>query len=211
MHDLSLLPSQFKIFISSRPEPLLQNMFNSVPPQFVHRHDQSDGADGTIEADIRAFICSRMTEITTYFDLGKSWPRESTLDLLAQKAAGSFIWASTAMKVIEDSNISHPETQLKFVLYGGCTPEVTLGTSWLDLNQLYLQVLRQACPKDRIPAYTFKVAGKVIGATVVMRNPLSAAALGSLLGSSISSGQDEGDADTKAVILRTARKLQAVL
>jgi hypothetical protein len=199
--DIHQLPSLFKIFVSSRPQPEMEVAFKSLG-QMIRSHTLSTSGD-SVEQDIFIFIAERLGHIAKTFELGDDWPGKSLCEVLARKSSGLFIWAATAAKFIEDKTVCDPESQLAFLLESSTPP--LPATPWSPLDSLYLQVLEQAFPKQT-PNARIALFQQIVGTIVTLKNPLSAAAIGSLLGI-VAKGNMTG----AKIVKRTLRDLQSVL
>jgi hypothetical protein len=88
------------------------------------------------------------------------WPSDSELDVLVQKASGSFIFASTLINFIEESCLPHKELSLVLESHTG-------------LDVLYTQVL-STVPRGG-------TSDRVVGTIMLLKSPLSITSLGYLL------------------------------
>jgi len=160
---LGELPSNFRILITSRPEPDLENAFSESP--FVRRMSMDEsrftvGLDGDILVYVRTKL-SRVKGVT-----------EDDLEKLAKKAEGNFQWASVAC-----SHISKPPSGLdsRRCIQRVLQPTiVSTATALNPLDELYTAILKRFNMKDRDVRDTFKsVMGQILGAF----EPLSVDAL----------------------------------
>ena len=173
-----------KFFITGRPEPRIHSGFRLEPLQRItevlklHEVDQY-----SVDSDIRLFLETRLTEIAKVrsdctFEEG--WPKAPAIDILCKKAAGFFIYASTAVKFVASKN-RLPTKRLDLII---SSPKSTADEG-KGIDPLYTQVLEQAVDdvnaddgdKDEIYS-NFKT---VVGAVLLVFNPLSVGALSDLL------------------------------
>jgi hypothetical protein len=165
--------------------------------QFLLSHDKD------VDNDIHAFITSCLSSIAADFELDQDWPGESNRRVLVQKSNGLFIWASTAVKFIAERDVGHPKRQLRRLL-DATVPPGSDSSPWVDLDSLYLQVIKQAFTQKAKPE-GFSIFRTVIGAVITIHDPLTATALCSLL------GLDSAPDDLGHTVKLTVRRLQAVL
>ncbi|KZP30581.1 hypothetical protein FIBSPDRAFT_777346, partial [Athelia psychrophila] len=96
--DLSKLPCQYRFLITSRPDPDIERALASC--KHVHAVDLGKASD----ADMLMYIRHEMKvtyESRCFSDeLPLDWPGELVIQQLVAYAAGLFIWASTAMRLL---------------------------------------------------------------------------------------------------------------
>jgi hypothetical protein len=177
---LDLHPS-VKFVITSRPDRDLEASFESMAAA-VRSYDLSNHREDFVTRDIEEFITTRMADIARSHRLGPrghDWPGQLRRDALVQRAAGLFLWASTACDFIEDSESDSPEVQLSLILGNVISPS-SAASPWTALDSLYLQVLEQAVTAKASDSRLNQVR-EILGAIVTVRDPLSAPSLGTLL------------------------------
>jgi len=173
-----------KFFITGRPEPRIRSGFRlpSLRPitEVFRLHDVERSS---VDSDIKLFFRTQLTDIAknrSDCDFTQDWPSPSDIEILCQKSAGFFIYASTVVKIV---SIKHqiPTKQLERII---SLPQNTSyeGRSGIDL--LYTQVLEEAVGdelgEDNEEIHeNFKA---VVGAVLLVLNPLSVKALSDLLG-----------------------------
>jgi len=172
-----------KFFITGRPEPRIRSGFRLklLRPitEVLRLHDVKRSS---VDSDIKLFYRVRLTEIAktrSDCDFAQEWPNPSDINILCEKAAGLFIYASTVVKFVEFKNRT-PTEQLDRII---SLPQSTVyeGRSGIDL--LYTQVLEQGV--DGMDADTKEISSRfksVVGAVLLVLNPLSVRALSDLLG-----------------------------
>ena len=128
---------QLRILITSRVEEhIRETLETSASRSVVHRLSLGDF---NARADIRAFFQSRLSTIyekrrRVMEDLSPQWPSQSDLDFLVKKSDGSFLWATTLIKLVDGQGF--PEDNLRKAF-----------TAKEGLDGLYAQVLTDA-PRD---------------------------------------------------------------
>jgi len=136
-----------------------------------------------VDSDIELFFHTQFASLAknrSDCDLTENWPSSSDIQILCRKAAGFFIYASTVIKFVMLSENCPPAEQLNRIT---SLPQSTFyeGRSGIDI--LYTQVLKQAVSiidmGDEGPHSHFRT---VVGAVLLVFNPLSVETLSDLLG-----------------------------
>ena len=173
-----------KFFITGRPEPQIRSGFRltSLKPitEVLRLHDVERSS---VDSDIKLFFRTKLAEVAkgrSDCDFDQDWPNPLDIDFLCRKAAGFFIYAATVVKFVA-SKSRIPTEQLDLVI---SLPQNTTREG-KGIDTLYTQVLDQAVDdvgasdEDREKIHSrFKV---IVGAIVLVLNPLSARALSDLL------------------------------
>jgi len=171
-----------KFFITGRPEPRIRSGFRleSLLPitEVLKLHEVKPEA---INNDIMLFFQAQLTELAkkrSDCDFLGDWPSPSDLKILCEKAAGFFIYASTVIKSLASKNHTLTE-QLNWII---SLPQSTSHEGRSGLNSLYIQVLEQALDDEDLEDEELHSRFKtIVGAVVLVFNPLSAKALSDLL------------------------------
>ena len=173
---------QVRFLITGRPEYQISSGFRLKPlrpiTDILKLHDVKPSL---VDGDIRLFFKAQLTNIAETWndcDLPKDWPSSNDIDVLCKKAAGLFIYASTVVKFI----ISKYHTLSERLALITSLPESTTheGKSGIDL--LYTQVLEQAfCNVGSDGQELYSRFRSVVGAVVLVFNPLSIKVLSTLL------------------------------
>ena len=196
-----------KFFITGRPEPRIRSGFRlaALRPitEIFKLHDVKRQL---VDADIKLFFRARLTEIAKNLsntDVAEDWPRSSDVDILCEKAAGLFIYASTAMK-FTTSLYHNPRKRLAILI---SLPQNTAREGRSGIDSLYTEVLRQAYhnldsdnedPDNQEIFHHFRF---VVGVVVLAFNPLSMKSMSCLL----------HDVDTPSDISITLKPLHSLL
>ena len=142
------------LFISSRPESIIQNGFSHPRlSAFVNRTCLEPS-----RKDVRQFLNDEFEEINRCYSGLKSedggrWPNGSDLDILEDKSSGYFVLVATAVRHIKPSGSSRgrtPDERLREVLEA-LRPDV-----FAPLDALYLYILGQNAPEDPIKLAEWK-------------------------------------------------------
>ena len=175
-----------KFFITGRPEPRIRSGFRlkTLAPitDVLKLHEVKPEV---VDSDIELFLGTQLTSLVENRsdpDLTEDWPNPSDIKVLCEKAAGFFIYASTAVKFIA-SEAGLPSERLSLIT---SLPESTIEEGRSGIDQLYTQILQQAFsgihPSNSQQYLQFKA---VVGAVVLLFNPLSTKDLSDLLGCSL--------------------------
>jgi len=148
-----------------------------------------------VDRDILIFFKHRLSEIRKAFDdLGDEWPGEQTINLLVSRAHGLFIYASTVCSFIEEGGENWPPHELLRLALGDNSssksqqPSRGMATTHKppteELDQIYHQILNHSfktVKDDRDKPQLFQIFRQVVGAIVILFEPLSTTALAKLL------------------------------
>ena len=172
-----------KFFITGRPEPRIRSGFRlkSLRPitEVLKLHEVNRTL---VDSDIKLLFrtqLARIAETRSDCNFTEDWPNPSDLNILCEKAAGFFIYASTVVTFV-GSKYHTPTTQLDQII---SLPQHTIheGRSGIDL--LYTQVLEQVI--DDMGTDVEEICSHVravVGAVLLVFNSLSMEALSDLLG-----------------------------
>ena len=173
-----------KFFITGRPEPRLHSGFHLVALQPITEvFKLHDVERSSVDADIRLFFSTCLANIAKHRGLGDEWPSSSDINILCQKAAGLFIYASTVVKFISHQ-CYRPKKRLTLLV---SLPQNTVREGGSGIDTLYTEVLTQAFydvdldslePDDQ---EVFCHLRSVVGAILLVFNPLSTKSLSDLL------------------------------
>ena len=172
-----------KFFITGRPESQICSGFHlpSLKPITkvlkLHEVDRS-----LVDDDIRLFFRTKLANVPrerSDYDLADDWPSLSEVDVLCEKAGGFFIYASTVIKFIMSKN-HIPTEQLTRII---SLPQSTYYEGRSEIDRLYTQVLEQVVYDMGVDEKELHSRFKtVVGAVLLVFNPLSVRALSDLLG-----------------------------
>ena len=173
---------QVKFFITGRPEPRIRSGFRlkSLQPitEVLKLHDVERSL---VDSDIKLFFRTGLTNIAetrSDCDLMEDWPSSHELDILCEKAAGLFIYASTVIKFVASRHHT-PTTRLALIT---SLPHSTTHEGKSGIDQLYTQVLEQAFHDvDAHEQELYSCFRTVVGTALLVFNPLPMEALSTLL------------------------------
>ena len=174
-----------KFFITGRPEPRIRSGFRleSLQPH-TNVFRLHDVKRSSVDSDIRLFFTMQLAAIAknrSDYDLLEGWPSSTDLDTLCAKAAGFFIYASTVVKYVASKDHQPTERLIDIV----SLPQSTIEEGRSGIDQLYTEVLQQAFFNIRADDGKFYSRFRsVVGAVLLVSNPLPVTALSNLLGTS---------------------------
>ena len=188
-----------KFFITGRPEPRIRSGFRL---ELLRPHTDvlrlHDVKPDLVNNDIKLFLKTRLTDIIknrSDYDLMEDWPSPRDINILCKKAAGFFIFASTAVKFVASQH--HPPDERLALITSPAHETAHEGRTGIDL--LYTQVLEQAfCDIDQ---EFYSHLKSVVGAILLVSQPLSVKTLSDLL----------GNCGTPSRIYSTLRPLHSLL
>ena len=170
-----------KFFITGRPEAQIRSGFclpSLLPTTKEFRLHEVEHS--LVDNDIKLFFRIKLADLVwnqSDFNLTEGWPSSFDIDILCEKAAGSFIYASTAIKFITSKK--HPERRLAELI---SLPHSSFkeGRSGIDL--LYVQILGQVVNNvDGDGDEFYSCFRTVVGTVLLVFSPLSVKALSTLL------------------------------
>ena len=175
---------QVKFFITGRPEPRIRTGFRleSLQP-ITEMFKLHDVERSLVDSDIKLFFRTQLANIAktrSDCDLTVNWPTPSDVNTLCEKAAGLFIYASTAVKFVASTYYPPPKERLSLII---SLPQSTVHEGKLGIDLLYTQILEQAFPNaDLDQEGLYSNFRSVVGMVLLVLNPLSIKAFSTLLG-----------------------------
>lgn len=164
-----------KVFISSRTEDDISSPFSRTLSDKRVKHIHLDTSTQSSIDDVGAFLKRRLFQIVQDNNLDWDvWPGDKHLKVLITRASGLFIWAVTAVRFIQQQIDALGAECLNDVLDLLNTEVMT------DVTTLYNIILQLTYPASS-SEWEFQKFRRIVGAIVVLREPLSLADLGSLL------------------------------
>jgi hypothetical protein len=182
IRSLAKIPFPVKIFVTSRPERSIRMMMNapemSGPTNVLVLH----AVDASIvEADIGLYLTSEFERIARREHMplhDQAWPAQKEIDALVALATPLFVFASTAIKFI-DNGVSSPRHQLGLILRSDTAGRQA--APFRNLDRLYMNVLLAiiaAAEEVDVICGRFR---RVMGAILSLLEPASIALLTNLL------------------------------
>ncbi|KAF8509985.1 WD40-repeat-containing domain protein [Hysterangium stoloniferum] len=161
--NIKRIPKNFRILITSRPEPDISKTFQKLQDMHVLYKAMSAIDDNSTNNDISLFISNELKDLDE--ELSIRWPNREWHQLLVSKAGGLFQWAYVACHATKDVKTAlTPVRKLQKFLNSGN-----------QLDGLYESILEQVSPtsdQDSMDVYF-----TVMGAILLAKEPLSISAL----------------------------------
>jgi hypothetical protein len=161
------------VLVTSRPEEDVRRTFRSLQECSnvldLHLVDRS-----LVDCDIRRFLNFRLTQMAkkrSFGDLLVGWPPAESIETLVQKAAGSFIFASTICGVIDEGDL---EEKLEQVAKLPTDDEGRFG-----IDGIYHQIVETAL-KNMSDGDVLKCRS-ILGTIILLQRPLSMTHISQLL------------------------------
>jgi len=170
----SELASFLKVIIFSRPEVDIHSAFESHSSVYAYHLNINSEANRN---DILVYLQQRLagiSEANKDYLKDAEWPGTQRTSLLADQAAGLFVWASTACLYIEAYG---PDDRLDELLHQ--KPVATASKPFADLDKLYKFAI-QAVGKWDIPSFAAECRN-VLGIILCSRLPLTCLAMDHIL------------------------------
>jgi hypothetical protein len=150
----------FRFLFASRPEPHIQQMFESPPIR--GKTYRLALRDFNARDDVREFLRSYLSQIREakedlMRDVPRPWPSQRDLEVLVNQSEGLFIYVSTLVKFVADRN-GLPQQKLQVAM-----------RAHTGVDPLYNQVLSEARQYDHFE--------RVVGAIMFLRPILTVHAL----------------------------------
>ncbi|KAG8946138.1 hypothetical protein FRC03_001473 [Tulasnella sp. 419] len=172
------LPFRTRLFITSRPDVHIRSRFNDPALKSVSEASILHDIDiAVVQHDIGLYLDHHLRRIGKEMLGDESWPSQSDIDSLTERAKGLFIYASASIAYIEDKEHREPKERLNRLLDdisdGGESP-------FADIDKLYRYILNSSLPKRNAQ----EVAGRlraILGAIVLLQDPLSSSAMEKLI------------------------------
>ena len=174
---------QVKFFLTGRQNPTFHSRIPFDPPRVAMEvFELRDTRRSSVDRDIKLFFRTQLTDIAKTRSDSRpmgGWPSSRDIDVLCEKAGGLFIYASTVVRFVA-SERSAPATSLDLVT--SLPRPIQGGKKERSLHELYTLVLKQASLDVRADQEFYDRFRSVVGALLLLFNPLPMGALSSLLG-----------------------------
>ncbi|KAJ3575375.1 hypothetical protein NP233_g1143 [Leucocoprinus birnbaumii] len=140
--------------IASRPEPHIRGSFDRTIrdnyTQIVIPVDSNQGCK-----DVEQYLRDKFDEIRSYYPSQfsqtlRTWPAEIHFTILATRAKGMFVFASTLVNFIGDTHFANPIGRLQTVLAALTSVTLTNTNPFAELDALYDAVLTSV-PEENLP------------------------------------------------------------
>ncbi|KIL55054.1 hypothetical protein M378DRAFT_658439 [Amanita muscaria Koide BX008] len=169
------LPS-FKIILTTRPQPRLDNFFGSQDGHKIF-HLQ-DIEDKVVDDDIRLYLTHRLSleKVQERLPTNQWYASDKEVDALVCATGRLFIIASTVVRIILDNVASNPAAQMQRLLGTFAQDRMP----FKDLNEFYTVILRNVVPADCDDNIVNRYQS-IVGAIIFLQHPLPITALAHLV------------------------------
>ena len=173
-----------KFLITGRPESRIREGFRL--PLLVDATNVfvlHDVEPSQVDSDIRLFFRHKFSELARRRPGLDGWPKEEQLHALCKRAAGLFVYAAATVKFVDKAS-GNPRKQLDLLLQSPESSVREAKTKFkenMTLDSLYTSILQGAFGDDDDLDHDPEVRS-VLGAMVLVANPLSPSTIALLLG-----------------------------
>ncbi|KAG6873046.1 hypothetical protein C0995_003802 [Termitomyces sp. Mi166 len=165
-----------KVLISSRSEDAILKPFRDAIQNGNIKEIQINTSDSNSCRDVKMVLERRLTKIAMRYNLPSAvWPGDHRLEKLAGRASGLFIWAVTASNYI-DMRLRHRGTEILQSVLDQFDNQAMTG-----INTLYREILEFSYPKVITDQWSFETFRRLLGAIIVLREPMTIGDLGDFL------------------------------
>jgi hypothetical protein len=166
--DVCRLPTCFRLFITSRMSPELEDLHQSshVRSMELDTHGQDN------MSDIALFVPHRLKQVAKRHRLGDDWPGQGLTKSFETRAEGLFLWVATICDYLYTR--SDPTEELRKLI---SAPSLSITSAESKMDQLYVTIL-QAC--DWSDDAFVRDYQRLMGSAVATKTPLTLSALSSL-------------------------------
>ena len=142
---------KLRFLIASRPERQISEIFRAHPLRQLHL-PIALVKDYETHGELKKYMRSGLDRIyERHFDLmfgvEKPWPSDEKLTVLAYKASGQFLYASTVLKFV-DADDAHPVHQLELIL---TRPSVAFSS----MDELYTLILESSPHQEMLSSVIY--------------------------------------------------------
>jgi WD40 repeat protein len=164
-----------KLLITSRLEPSIQSMFNSLTPDSFRLHNVDEHV---VARDVQHYLEAGFSEIVRTHNLSDDgWPPEHDIATLTARTKHLFIYAATVLRYVENTHY-HPPARLAELLGQN---DVVTDNPYAIVDMVYQQVFVNATQTSgRDSGFLCCRLRKVVGTVIMVREPLSVGVLASL-------------------------------
>jgi hypothetical protein len=177
--SLSKLPFRVKIFITSRPEATIENLFKrpSIHDGTIELALHRDIEEKIVREDIRLYLRHELEKLALERGITTPppFPSESEFEDLLERAGTLFIYVRTLLEFIS-SDVSEPREQLTLLSHAKAGPASE------SLDALYMHILveaRKVAKRGGVPTELFR---DVLTSLVLVQENLPMNTLGALIG-----------------------------
>lgn len=194
---------RLRVFVTSRPDIPIQDGFRDIPNILHHDLILHEVSRPVVDKDIALFFTHELEAIRIRRHLPKQWPSIADVQCLVSRAAGLFVFASTACLYIGGARRADPQRRLQQV----CSITTDQQVMTKKLDQMYTIALQESVEDEDYSEAeleeTMTRFRRIVGPIILLSDPLSVVELHKLL-----SDPSIGSSD---VIEEALRPLHAVI
>ncbi|KAL5512428.1 hypothetical protein ACEPAG_3420 [Sanghuangporus baumii] len=171
-NGFSRLPKNFRFLITSRREADIDRVLSSQPESILA--EELDYTSSTSHQDVLSYLRIEMqTHVKDQVSIPEDWPWDENIMQLGKAAGGLFIWASTAVKMVRNSD--------DHFYHLNCLVSDSKSVSGFGLDELYGTVLRDSgiLWEEERSRQRFR---KVLALLLLSKAPISSRMIDDLLG-----------------------------
>jgi hypothetical protein len=179
---------QLRVLLTSRPEYMIQKGFNQTSEDVYEEVKLQSISAPMISHDISIFYQSKLGEIRQDLKIPPEWPSKSDIEHLVEMSHGLFIFAATVCRFIRGTRqpplLRGVKGRLLQILTGG----MSSGSPTQALDKIYAQILENSVlggVDESERQEVIDLFKQIVGAIVVLFEPLSKGALSDLLNISV--------------------------
>jgi hypothetical protein len=180
LHSLDNLPFSVKIFVTSRPEASIKNMFDraDIHKSTIGRALHRDIEEGIVREDIGRYFRHELDKLAKDRSVPLPFPSDVDFQKLVDRAGSLFIYVRTIVMYVS-SEVEEPVDRLADVLHADVDGA---SEQFADLDALYIQIL--ACAPDGVGrnATAQRQLRDVLASLVLIQESLPVTALSALAG-----------------------------
>jgi hypothetical protein len=180
LHSLDKLPFRVKIFITSRPQPSIKNMFGraDIHESTIGRALHRDIEQGIVREDIGRYFRHELDRLAQDRSVPPPFPSEVDFQKLVDRAGSLFIYVRTIVMYVS-SEVEDPVDRLADVLRADVEGA---SEQFADLDALYTQILTYALDGVGRNATAQRQLRDVLASLVLIQESLPVTALSALAG-----------------------------
>jgi hypothetical protein len=180
LHSLEQLPFCIKIFVTSRPEPSIKNMFSraDITSSTVGLALHRDIEQSIVREDIGRYLRHEFDKLAHERSVRRPFPSDADFQTLVDRAGNLFIYVRTIIMYVS-SDVEDPIDQLADVLRAD---ESRSSKQFADLDALYTQILIKASDIVGRDAAAQRQLRDVLASLVLVQENLPVAALAVMAG-----------------------------
>ncbi|KAJ6576198.1 hypothetical protein B0H10DRAFT_942661 [Mycena sp. CBHHK59/15] len=172
LSHLRLIPF-VRVVLTSRPESHIQRAFSETADHseyILHNIEQT-----VVQGDIRLYLGAKLKAIGSSMVAAAgnelAWPRQEDIERLVQMSGTLFVYAATSVRFLGVRN----HVRRMHILLG--VHQATGTKPYAQLDELYMQILRNGLPLDDVTDTELDIFQWVVGTLMLLRDPLSLSTL----------------------------------